>query len=49
VLIFGVSAVDAIMNGFEAKAQLLILGAFFLAALPLCTWAAATSIKQAIE
>ncbi len=49
VLIFGVSAVDAIINGFEAKAQLLILGAFFLAALPLCTWAAATSIKQAIE
>ena len=49
VLIFGVSAVDAIMNGFEAKAQLLILGAFLLAALPLCTWAAATSIKQAIE
>jgi len=49
VLIFGVSAVDAIMNGFEAKAQLLILGAFLLAALPLCTWAATTSIKQAIE
>jgi len=49
VLIFGVSAVDAIMNGFEAKAQLLILGAFLLAALPLCTWTAATSIKQAIE
>ena len=49
VLIFGVSAVDAIMNGFEAKAQLMILGAFLLAALPLCTWAAATSIKQAIE
>jgi heme exporter protein B len=49
VLIFGVSAVDAIMSGYEAKAQLLILGAFLLAALPLCTWAAATSIKQAIE
>ncbi len=49
VLIFGVSAVDAIINGIEAKAQLLILGAFFLAALPLCTWATSTSIKQAIE
>lgn len=49
VLIFGVSAVDAIIYGFEAKAQLLILCAFLLAALPLCTWAAATSIKQAIE
>ena len=49
VLIFGVSAVDAIINGFEAKAQLLILGAFFMAALPLCTWASATGIKQSIE
>ena len=49
VLIFGVSAVDAIINGFEAKAQLLILGAFFIAALPLCTWASATGIKQSIE
>jgi heme exporter protein B len=49
VLIFGVSAVDAIIHGFEAKAQLLILGAFLIAALPLCTWTAATGIKQAIE
>ena len=49
VLIFGVSAVDAVINGFEAKAQLLILGAFLVAALPLCTWAAAAGIKQAME
>ena len=49
VLIFGVSAVDAVINGFEAKAHLLILGAFLLAALPLCTWAAAAGIKQAME
>lgn len=49
VLIFGVSAVDAIINGFEAKAQLLVLGAFLITALPLCTWTAATGIKQAIE
>lgn len=49
VLIFGVSSVDAVINGFEARAQLLILGAFLLAALPLCTWAAAAGIKQAME
>ena len=49
VLIFGVSAVDAIANGFEAKTQLQILSAFFIAALPLCPWAAAAGIKQAIE
>ena len=49
VMIFGVSAVDAKINGIEANAQLLILGAFLLAALPLCTWAATTSIRQAIE
>jgi len=49
VLIFSVSAVDAIANGFEAKTQLQILSAFFIAALPLCPWAAAAGIKQAIE
>jgi heme exporter protein B len=49
VLIFGVSAVDAVIGGFEAKAQLLILGAFLMAALPLCPWAAATGLRQAIE
>ena len=49
VLIFGVSAVDAVVNGFEAKAQLLILGAFLIAALPLCPWAAAAGLRQAIE
>ena len=49
VLIFGVSAVDAVVNGFEAKAQLLILGACLIAALPLCPWAAAAGLRQAIE
>ena len=49
VLIFGVSAVDAVIGGFEAKAQLLILGAFLMAALPLCPWAAAAGLRQAIE
>lgn len=49
VLIFGVSAVDAVMGGFESKAQLLILGAFLMGALPLCPWAAAAGVRQAIE
>ncbi len=49
VLIFGVSAVDAVIGGFESRAQLLILGGFLLAALPLCPWAAAAAVRQAIE
>jgi len=49
VLIFGVSAVDAVIGGFPAKAQILILGGFLLAALPLCPWAAAAGVRQAIE
>jgi heme exporter protein B len=49
VLIFGVSAVDAVMGGLESKAQLLIMGAFLLGALPLCPWAAAAGVRQAIE
>ena len=49
ILIFGVSAVNAIINGFDAKAQLMILGAFLMLALPLCPWAGAAGIKQAIE
>ena len=49
VLIFGVSAVDAVVNGFEVKAQLLILGAFLIAAISLCPWAAAAGLRQAIE
>ncbi|MBC8445196.1 MAG: heme exporter protein CcmB [Rhodospirillaceae bacterium] len=49
VLIFGVSAVDAVIGGFESKAQLLILSAFLMGALPLCPWAAAAGVRQAIE
>jgi len=49
VLIFGVSAVDAVIGGFEAKAQLLIMAGFLLAALPLCPWAAAAALRQSVE
>ncbi|HER27688.1 MAG TPA: heme exporter protein CcmB [Rhodospirillales bacterium] len=49
VLIFGVSTVDAVIGGFESKAQLLILAGFLLAALPLCPWAAAAAVRQSVE
>lgn len=49
VLIFGVGAVDAALAGFTVRPQLLVLGAFFLAALPLCLWAAAAALRQALE
>ncbi len=49
VLIFGVSAVDAAIGGFEMKAQFLILGGLALGALALCPWAAAAALRQALE
>lgn len=49
VLVFGVSAVDAAVMGFEVRAQLLILSAFFLATLALCPWAASAALRQAVE
>jgi len=49
VLIFGVSAVDAAIGGFEVKAQFLVLGGILLAALPLCPWAGAAALRQAME
>ena len=49
VLVFGVSAVDAVISGFEAKAQLLILAGMLLAALPLCPWVGAAALRQAMD
>ena len=49
VLIFGVSAIDATVQGLPAKAQLLVLGGMLLAALPLTPWAAAAALRQALE
>ncbi len=49
VLIFGVSAVDAVIGGFSAKPQLLILSGLLVAALPLCPWAGAAAIRQGLE
>lgn len=49
ILVFGVSAVDAAVMGFEVRAQLLVLSAFFLATLALCPWAASAALRQAVE
>lgn len=49
VLVFGVSAVDAAVMGFEYRAQVLILGAMALGALALCPWAAAAALRQAVD
>ena len=49
VLIFGVSAVDAAIGGFEVKAQLFILGGILLAALPMAPFGAAAALRQALE
>ena len=49
VLIFGASAVDAVLGGFSAKPQLLILSGLLVAALPLCPWAGAAALRQSME
>lgn len=49
VLVFGVSAVDSAVMGFETRAQVLILSALLLGALPLCPWAASAGLRQAME
>ena len=49
VLIFGAAAVDAAVAGFSFRQHLLLLGGMALGALVLCPWAAATSLRQALE
>ncbi len=49
VLIFGVAAVEAAISGLPMRPNLLLLGALLLAALPLCPWAAAAGLRQALE
>jgi heme exporter protein B len=48
-LIFGAGAVEAEAAGTGMRAHLLVLGALSLAALPLCPWAAAAALRQALE
>ncbi len=49
VLIFGAAAVDAAIGGFPIRQHLLLLGGMALGALVLCPWAAAASLRQALE
>jgi heme exporter protein B len=48
-LIFGVAAVDAATAGLAVGPHLAILGALLLAAIPLCPWATAAALRQALE
>jgi heme exporter protein B len=48
VLIFGVAAVEAAAIGQSSQPHLMLLGALLLAALPLCPWAAAAALRQAV-
>lgn len=49
VLIFGVGAVEAAIGDFSARPHLLIMGGMLVAALPLCPWASAAALRQALE
>jgi heme exporter protein B len=48
-LIFGAGAVEAAVVGIAVRPHLLILGALTLTALPLCPWASAAALRQALE
>ena len=48
-LVFGAGAVEAVVAGTGGRAHLLILGALTLTALPLCPWATAAALRQALE
>lgn len=49
VLIFGVGAIDAAVQGLPAKSHLLILGGMLLGSLALTPWASAAALRQALE
>ncbi|MBC26975.1 MAG: heme exporter protein CcmB [Rhodospirillaceae bacterium] len=49
VLIFAVSAIDAVLLTHSPKPHLMLLGAIFAAALPLCTIASTIALRQALE
>ncbi len=49
VLIFGVGAIDAAVQGLPVQSHLLILGGMLLAALALTPWATAAALRQALE
>jgi heme exporter protein B len=49
VLIFGVGAIDAAVQGMSAKPHLLILAGILTGALVLAPWASAAALRQALE
>jgi heme exporter protein B len=49
VLVFGVAAIDAAQAGLDASPHLMLLGAYFLAALALSPLAGAAALKLALE
>ena len=49
VLIFGVGAIDASVQGLSARPHLLILAGILAAALVLAPWASAAAVRQALE
>ncbi|HZD26329.1 MAG TPA: heme exporter protein CcmB, partial [Alphaproteobacteria bacterium] len=49
VLIFGVGAIDAALQGLAPRPHLLLLAAFTVGALPLAPWAAGAALKLSLE
>lgn len=49
VLIFGAGAVESAVAGPGARSHLLVMAAMFLAAVPLCPWAAAAALRHALD
>lgn len=49
VLIFAVSAIDAVLLTYSPKPHLMLLGAIFAAAMPLCTITTTVALRQALE
>ncbi len=49
VLIFSVSAIDAVLNGLAWRAHILILSGFLVGVLPLSLWASAAALRQALR
>jgi len=49
VLIFGAGAVEAVIGGFPATQQLLVLGGVLLACVVVCPWGCAVALRMAVE
>lgn len=49
ILIFGVSAVDAALNGLAWRAHVLILAGLLVGLAPLSVWATAAALRQALR